>query len=125
MNASLYLRLPFTVSRATPFNSATLRVRYDDGFVAYIDGVEVARRNAPASPLFNSAATANRTVDDALTLETIDLSASAADGGNPGTTDAAAFIGAPLADADHDGLDRKSTRLNSSHERLSRMPSSA
>ena len=25
----------------------------------------------------------------------------------------------------HDGLDRKSTRLNSSHPRLSRMPSSA
>ncbi|MEO7318687.1 MAG: CotH kinase family protein, partial [Chthoniobacteraceae bacterium] len=77
VNASLYLRLPFAVSRATPFNNATLRVRYDDGFVAYIDGTEIARRNAPVSPAYNSTATANRTVDDALTLESIDLSASA------------------------------------------------
>ena len=32
---------------------------------------------------------------------------------------------AGVMDFDHDSLDRKSTRLNSSHLRLSRMPSSA
>jgi hypothetical protein len=78
VNASLYLRLPFSVNRATPLNSATLRVRYDDGFIAFIDGVEVARRNAPASPAYNSSATADRSSDDALEIETIDISAHAA-----------------------------------------------
>ncbi len=76
VNASAYLRIPFSVSRPTPFNQATLKVRYDDGFVAFIDGVEVARRNAPASPAWNSAATSDRSMGDATTLETIDITAS-------------------------------------------------
>ena len=75
VNASAYLRVPFTVNRVTPFNSATLKVRYDDGFVAYIDGVEVARRNAPASPTWNSAAASDRSMGDAQVLENIDITA--------------------------------------------------
>ena len=75
VNASLYLRLPFTVNRAIAFNQATLRVRYDDGFIAYIDGVEVARRNAPASAGFNASATFDRNADDATEFESIDISA--------------------------------------------------
>ncbi|MEK0449456.1 MAG: hypothetical protein RL088_1724 [Verrucomicrobiota bacterium] len=78
VNASVYLRLPFTVNRVTPFNAATLKVRYDDGFVAYIDGVEVARRNAPATPAWNSTAASDRTIGEASVLESIDISASAA-----------------------------------------------
>lgn len=73
VNASAYLRVPFTVNRLIPFNQATLKVRYDDGFVAYIDGVEVARRNAPTSPTWNSAATLDRSTGDAMTVETIDI----------------------------------------------------
>lgn len=75
VNATAYLRLPFTVDRPTPFNQATLKVRYDDGFVAYLDGVVVARRNAPAAPTWNSSATANRATGDAGKFETIDISA--------------------------------------------------
>jgi hypothetical protein len=56
-NASLYMRTPFVVSNPALYESLTLRMRYDDGFVAYVNGVEVARRNAPASASFNSAAT--------------------------------------------------------------------
>jgi hypothetical protein len=75
VNPSLYLRLPFTVNRLTPFNQVTLKVRYDDGFVAYLDGVEVARRNAPETPAWNSTATLDRAAGEAVTLEAIDLSA--------------------------------------------------
>ena len=75
VNASAYLRVPFTVNRPTPFNQATLKVRYDDGFVAYIDGVEVARRNAPASPTWNSSAASDRSMGDAVLLENIDITA--------------------------------------------------
>lgn len=77
VNATAYLRLPFTVNRATPFNQVTLKLRYDDGFVAYLDGVEVARRNAPAGLTWQSAATADRTSADASIVESIDLSAHA------------------------------------------------
>lgn len=57
-NASAYLRMPFTLSDPTTLNSLTLSLRYDDGFIAYLNGTEVLRRNAPASPAWNSAATA-------------------------------------------------------------------
>ncbi len=55
-NASAYLRVPFTVTNAATFQALTLSMRYDDGFVAYLNGTEVLRRNAPASLAWNSAA---------------------------------------------------------------------
>lgn len=39
------LRLPFTVADPAQVESLTLRMRCDDGFVAWLNGVEVARRN--------------------------------------------------------------------------------
>ncbi len=39
------------------WDEMTLRVRYDDGFIAYLNGVEIARANAPADPVWNSVAT--------------------------------------------------------------------
>ncbi|HMJ66603.1 MAG TPA: chitobiase/beta-hexosaminidase C-terminal domain-containing protein, partial [Candidatus Binatia bacterium] len=56
-NASAFVRIPFTVNNAASFTSLTLQMRYDDGFVAYLNGVEVARRLAPAVTLWNSTAT--------------------------------------------------------------------
>lgn len=43
----LYLRKAFSVSAGLAASSATLQldVRYDDGFIAFLNGVEVARRN--------------------------------------------------------------------------------
>ena len=57
-NSSAYVRAPFTVSDPTALNSLTLIMRYDDGFIAYLNGTEVLRRNAPTVPAWNSAATA-------------------------------------------------------------------
>ncbi len=54
--SSAYVRIPFTLTNAT-LESMKLRVRYDDGFVAYLNGWEVARANAPAKPTWNAAAT--------------------------------------------------------------------
>ncbi|HEY0549067.1 MAG TPA: lamin tail domain-containing protein, partial [Verrucomicrobiae bacterium] len=56
-NASVYARMPFTVGSTNGLSSVTLRVKYNDGFVAYLNGAEVARRNAPAAVDWNSAAT--------------------------------------------------------------------
>jgi hypothetical protein len=72
-NASAYIRLPFTVADPAAFSSLTLRVKYDDGFVAYLNGTEVARRNTPASPTWNSAATASRANTNVLVAEDISL----------------------------------------------------
>ncbi len=57
-NASIYIRIPFNVVDPGSYHSVKLRIRYDDGFVAYVNGQVVASRNAPGSPQWNSAAVA-------------------------------------------------------------------
>jgi hypothetical protein len=57
INASAYIRLAFSVDNVTNVALFTLRMRYDDGFVAYLNGVEVLRANAPSLLAYNSAAT--------------------------------------------------------------------
>ena len=51
-------------------------MRYDDGFVAYLNGVKIAERNAPALPGWNSAATGGDRDDGAaVNFEEIDVTA--------------------------------------------------
>jgi hypothetical protein len=57
-NATAYIRVPFNVTDPSAFQSLKLRMRFDDGFVAYLNGQVVASRNAPGSPQWNSTATA-------------------------------------------------------------------
>ena len=56
-NSSAFVRIPFVVTN-NGIESLKLRVRYDDGFVAYLNGWEVARANAPTTLAWNAAATA-------------------------------------------------------------------
>ena len=74
----VYVRIPFVVGEGEVFESPVLRVWYDDGFVASIDGAEVARSNAPAVPGFGSAATGSRARERAVLGEAFDLSAAVA-----------------------------------------------
>ncbi len=73
INPGAYLRLPFNVANPAAFGSLRLAMRYNDGFVAYLNGTEVARRNAPATSVWNSAATASRTTEQSLTPEALNL----------------------------------------------------
>ncbi len=73
-SASAYLRLPFDAPEPDLIEFLELRMRYDDGFVAYLNGVPVARRNAPASPGWGSRATAENPDEAALAGETINIS---------------------------------------------------
>lgn len=57
-NSTLYTRQSFNVNMPALIAQVTLRVKYNDGFVAYLNGTEVARRNAPLTTAWNSAATA-------------------------------------------------------------------
>ena len=56
---SVYARRSFEIVDPTAIASMTLSMNYDDGFIAYINGVEVARSNAPTAPTFDSQATAS------------------------------------------------------------------
>ena len=57
-SASAFIRLPFVVSAPTNYALLTLQIKYDDGFIAWVNGVEVARANAPLEDLdWNSTAT--------------------------------------------------------------------
>jgi hypothetical protein len=48
---TVYIRREFTVTEVfDPELHAILSVRYDDGFVAYLDGVEVGRQFVPGTP---------------------------------------------------------------------------
>ena len=42
---SIYMRKTFTVTDTSKISEAILNMDYDDGYVAYLNGVEVARRN--------------------------------------------------------------------------------
>jgi hypothetical protein len=74
-NSSLLLRIPFDLSGPMFFEDLTLQMRYADGFVAYLNGMEVARRNAPQTISWDSRATADRTSTDAASPESFNLSA--------------------------------------------------
>lgn len=68
-SASAYVRIPFEVEDADAFASLSLRLKYTDGFVAYLNGVQIASKNAPGTPAYNSSATAARVVQSALVYE--------------------------------------------------------
>jgi len=55
-NNTCYIRVPFTVdaNSLADVNELTLKMRYDDGFVAYLNGKEVARANFTGTPAWNS-----------------------------------------------------------------------
>jgi hypothetical protein len=71
-NATCYVRIPFAVD--ADYSSLVLNVRYDDGFVAYLNGVEVARRNFDGTPAWDSRASASHSDSAAVVFESIDIS---------------------------------------------------
>ena len=48
---AIYLRKTFAVDDATTILNAKLHMDYDDGFVAYLNGIEVARRGLSGNPV--------------------------------------------------------------------------
>ncbi|MHC4560384.1 MAG: chitobiase/beta-hexosaminidase C-terminal domain-containing protein, partial [Planctomycetota bacterium] len=71
-NTTCYIRIPFTVSsNPSEFNFMALNMRYDDGFVAYINGVEVQRVLFNGTPTWNSTADGGHEADSS---ESFDIS---------------------------------------------------
>ena len=69
-NGSCYIRIPFTISSQAELDSLeslTLKMRYDDSFVAFINGTEVAKdSNAPSDLAWDSIAEGSHDDDEAI-----------------------------------------------------------
>ena len=74
VNASLLTRIDFDVDDPEDLETLLLRMKYNDGFVAYLNGQEIARRNAPGGLAWDSTATATRTVGQSAVAESINVS---------------------------------------------------
>ncbi|KKL13848.1 hypothetical protein LCGC14_2521660, partial [marine sediment metagenome] len=66
-NASLWLRIPFEAGDPSAIDVLRLRLKYNDGFIAYLNGHKIAESNAPAAPTWNSSATAARSIEESIT----------------------------------------------------------
>jgi CotH kinase protein/Chitobiase/beta-hexosaminidase C-terminal domain/Lamin Tail Domain len=69
-----YIRVPFNLTSLVGIGKLTLRMKYDDGFVAYINGVRVAEANAPEVVQWNSQTGAARPDTQALIFSEFDVS---------------------------------------------------
>jgi hypothetical protein len=76
-NTSCYIRIPFTVNSndLAGFDIMTLKIRYDDGFVAYLNGTEIDGRNFTGTPEWNSSASVQNTDSAAVVFENFNVSA--------------------------------------------------
>ena len=77
VNQTVYVRIPFIVEDVSVIDELTLRMKYEDGFAAYLNGRELGSDNAPGRHelTWNSGANANR--DDSLAVNFQDFDVSA------------------------------------------------
>ena len=77
---SIYLRIPFSVPDPTSATSLNLKMKWDDGFVAYLNGrpLPVAEENAPSTDelSYQSSATASHSDTQAVIYDNYDISPS-------------------------------------------------
>ena len=70
---SCYIRIPFNLTNPADVSSVTLRIRYDDGFVAYINGQFIESDRAPSNPTWSSVATAIHDDSDAVVFTNFEI----------------------------------------------------
>jgi hypothetical protein len=76
---SIYIRIAVEVDPALlaggarELRLAVLKMKYDDGYAAYLNGEKVASRNAVAAPAWNSRATTSRADAQAVIFESVSL----------------------------------------------------
>lgn len=75
VNGTAYLRIPFNISgvNLAELNQLSLNVQFDDGFVAYLNGVEVLAVNAPGTRAWNSLATAGNPDSSAVNFQAFNI----------------------------------------------------
>ena len=73
VNSTVYLRFPFVVDDPSAVSRLLLRVRYDDGFAAWLNGVQVTAFNAPETLAWDSSATQRHADSQAIGWQELDL----------------------------------------------------
>jgi len=69
INASIYIRIPFEVLDPAGISNLNLSLKWEDGFVAYLNGTEFHRESAPQDLSWNSSASdGNRDESNAVTF---------------------------------------------------------
>ena len=77
VSTGLYTRHRFNIADKTLLASLRLRVKYDDAFVAWVNGVEVSRGNFSGERAFDSVAATDRADTSAVVFSEVDISANA------------------------------------------------
>ncbi|MDB4362158.1 CotH kinase family protein [Akkermansiaceae bacterium] len=75
VNTSAYLRLEFDLANASSYDVMRLKMKYDDGFVAYLNGALIASENAPATLVWDSGANGGHSDTEAVNFVTFDVNA--------------------------------------------------
>lgn len=76
-NGSVWIRTSFTLNDPASISNLTLRMKYDDGFAAYLNGQRIEARNAPGEPLaWDEEATGGHDDSDAVDFQSFDVSGS-------------------------------------------------
>ena len=78
-NSTAYIRIPFSIDTIKGLSALTFRMKYDDGFIAYINGKEIAFGNKPSLPAWNSDASTDHPDSQATSFVDTDLSVQASE----------------------------------------------
>jgi hypothetical protein len=73
-NASIYLRYEFNLPPNQVYTALDLGMRYDDGFIAYLNGIQIASGNALENSDWDARATRSHPDSKAIEFEIFDLS---------------------------------------------------
>jgi hypothetical protein len=75
-HTSVYVRIPFSMrlQDLEDVNLMLLHVKYDDGFVAYLNGRRIAGANAPANPQWNASASGDHADSAAVQYQAFKVS---------------------------------------------------
>ena len=74
VNNSLYIRANFMVDNPASITELILKMKYDDGFVAYLNDTLIADANAPGGLSWNSEATADHSDNEAVVFQEFNVS---------------------------------------------------
>ena len=77
INSTVYIRIPFNLDSINGISGLNFRMKYDDGFIAYLNGVEIASGNKPQNPVWNSNASQDHPDSQATSFVDTNLSAQA------------------------------------------------
>ncbi len=69
MQSTVYLRFPFHIESLSERMTMKLRIQYNDGFAAFLNGQPLVKRNAPELLQWNSQATTARTLSHSSRFE--------------------------------------------------------